>query len=55
MTILIINQDQNIMFKYHHYIRVLRDFPQSQRVELATHVGHYKHGKQEKKIQDVSP
>ena len=24
-------------------------------VELATHVDHYKHGKQEKKIKDVSP
>ena len=24
-------------------------------IELATHVGHYKHGKQEKKIQDVPP
>jgi len=24
-------------------------------LELATHVDHYKHGNQEKKIQDVSP
>jgi len=28
----------------------LNKFPQSQKVELAPHVGHCKHGKQEKKI-----
>jgi len=31
------------------------DYSQSQRVELATHVGYYKHEEQENKIQDVSP
>jgi len=43
-----INQQQNIFFKYH--LRVRTNYFQSQMIELSTHVGHYKHEKQEKKI-----
>jgi len=33
-----------------HYI-----LPKSQKEEVSIHVGHYKHGKREKKMYDVSP
>jgi len=55
MIISIINQKHKIINEYHLNTWVWTDYSQSQREELATHVGHYKHWKQEKKIQDVSP
>jgi len=47
MIISMINQEQNIIFKY-HLNRI--DYSQSQMIKLVTQVGYYKHGKQEKKI-----
>ena len=56
MIISIINQEDNIIFKYHPNLYELELItPNSQMVELATHIGYYKHGEQEKKIQYVSP
>jgi len=50
----IINEQHNTMFKYTSIHKCLNMLLPIQRVELVTHVAHYKHGKQEKKIQDVS-
>ena len=54
MIISIINQEHNIIFRYHLNTQGF-ELLLIPRIELATHVDHYKHRKQEKKIHNVSP